>query len=112
VRILDQTCGKQGTMDDFWTFNDQSIDPEYDNSDKGDNIPPFDDNGAVNYPDWYKNASGGDCPWCKDGEMSEFDPQDDDDAVMWLCSGHIAEFMGMSIDGVKRMESELYADRQ
>jgi hypothetical protein len=72
----------------------------------------YEDNGAVNYADWYKNASGGDCPWCKDGEMSEFDPSDDDEAVMWLCSGHIAEFMGMSIDGVKRMDSELYQDRQ
>lgn len=59
--------------------------------------------------DWHKTPAGDDCPWCK-SDMSDFEPEDDDDAVMTLCRGHAAEFMGLSLDGMDRMDSEMLAD--
>lgn len=85
------------SSDDFWTYNSQSIDPEYDNSDKGDNMSD---------KDWHVTASGGKCAWCTDGLCSPFEPEDSDDADMHLCRGHVAEYEGLSLDGLDRMESE------
>jgi len=59
--------------------------------------------------DWYKSASGNPCPWCAD-DNSEFEPFDSDDADATLCRGHVAEFEGMSLDGLDHMESEIRKD--
>lgn len=62
-------------------------------------------------PDWYTTASGDDCPWCLDPE-SEFEPFDSDDADQTLCRAHVAEYEGLSLDGLDRMESEQAKDMQ
>ena len=59
--------------------------------------------------DWYKTPAGNDCAWCAD-ENSEFEPMDSDDADMNLCRGHVAEFEGLSLDGLDRADSELWKD--
>lgn len=49
------------------------------------------------------------CPWCLDPE-SEFEPFDSDDADQILCRAHVAEYEGLSLDGLDRADSEMYAD--
>lgn len=56
--------------------------------------------------DWFTTPSGDKCAWCKDGLSSPFEPEDSDDADMHLCRGHVAEYEGLSLDGLDRMESE------
>jgi hypothetical protein len=61
--------------------------------------------------DWYLTPSGDKCPWCVAyPQMSDFEPEDDEDAEMTLCRGHLAEFSGLSLDGLDRMESEQLYD--
>ena len=55
---------------------------------------------------WHVNPSGDKCPWCKDGLSSPFEPEDEDDALMHLCTGHAAEYAGMSVDEMDRRDSE------
>jgi hypothetical protein len=57
--------------------------------------------------DWYTTASGDACPWC--GGI-DYEPFDSDDADQNLCRGHVAEFEGLSLDGLDRMESEQAKD--
>lgn len=52
---------------------------------------------------WYQAPSGSDCLWCHD-ENTGYEPFDDDDAEVELCRGHLAEFLGTSIDGLDRMD--------
>lgn len=49
------------------------------------------------------------CPWCADPD-SEFEPFDSDDADAVLCRYHVAEFEGLSLDGLDHMEDEIRAD--
>jgi hypothetical protein len=44
------------------------------------------------------------CPWCKDGLASPYDPDEDD--ARRLCRSHLAEYEGLSLDGLDRMEAE------
>ena len=60
--------------------------------------------------EWFKTPAGDDCPWCKDGEASEHDPFDADDAHATLCRGHEAEWHGASLEGLDRMEEGIRAD--
>lgn len=48
------------------------------------------------------------CPWC-DG--SDYEPGDDIEAARLLCRPHLAEYDGLSLDGLDRMEREQAADR-
>lgn len=57
--------------------------------------------------DWYKTPSGDDCGWCAG---SDFEPLDSDDAAGMLCRGHVAEYEGLSLDGLDRMEAAERAD--
>lgn len=50
------------------------------------------------------------CPWCADPN-SEFEPFDSDDADMILCRGHVAEYEGLSLDGLDRADSEMWKDQ-
>lgn len=61
-------------------------------------------------PDWYTTASGDDCLWC--GRGIDYEPFDSDDADQKLCRGHVAEYEGLSLDGLDRMESEQVKDMQ
>jgi hypothetical protein len=61
--------------------------------------------------DWHVTASGGKCPWCKDGLSSPFEPEDEDDADMSLCRGHAAEYAGLSLDGMDHRDSEEMYDQ-
>lgn len=49
------------------------------------------------------------CPWCLD-QTSEFEPFDSDDADATLCRAHVAEYEGLSLDGLDRMEAEQAKD--
>lgn len=71
----------------------------------------YEPNQDMSENDWHVTPSGGKCPWCKDGLTSPFEPQDEDDAYMSLCRGHAAEYAGLSVDGMDRRDSELYADQ-
>lgn len=62
--------------------------------------------------EWYKNPSGDPCPWCKDGDASPFEPDDDDDAEQLLCRGHLAEYLGESLASLDRMEAAEHADME
>jgi hypothetical protein len=96
--------GNEGhDSDDYVPYYADS--PDYDISDK----------------DWYTTPSGDNCPWCEaagmvarvtNWDMPDFEPEDEDDALMSLCRGHAAEYMGLSLDGLDHMESELYQDQQ
>jgi hypothetical protein len=59
-------------------------------------------------PDWYKTSAGDDCAWCGGGP--DYEPFDSDDADARLCRGHVAEFEGLSLAGLDRMESEMRKD--
>lgn len=59
--------------------------------------------------EWDKSASGTECPWCAD-DNSEFEPFDSDDADATLCRGHVAEFEGLSLEGLDRWEADIRAD--
>jgi hypothetical protein len=50
------------------------------------------------------------CTWCNDPN-SEFEPFDSDDADQTLCRAHVAEYEGLSLTGLDRMESEMEADQ-
>lgn len=50
------------------------------------------------------------CPWCLD-QTSEFEPFDSDDADATLCRAHVAEYEGLSLDGLDRMEAEQAYDQ-
>lgn len=89
---------------DGWIGDSDDYTPYYADTYESD-IP------VKNDKDWYFTPSGHKCPWCKDGLESSFEPEDDDDARMSLCRGHAAEFMGLSLDGLDRMESELAYDQ-
>jgi hypothetical protein len=57
--------------------------------------------------DWYVTTSGEPCAWCAD---SDYQPFDSNDADAMLCRGHVAEYEGLSLDGLDRMESEQAKD--
>lgn len=61
-------------------------------------------------PDWFTTPSGDQCPWCADSE-DNFEPFDSDDADATLCRGHVAEFEGLSLDGLDHADSEMYRDQ-
>jgi hypothetical protein len=62
--------------------------------------------------DWYTTPSGDKCPWCEAyPTVSEFEPEDDDDAEMSLCRGHAAEYAGLSLDGMDRRDAEEMYDQ-
>ena len=63
----------------------------------------------IGYTEWHTNPSGDDCAWCAD-ENTEFEPSDSDDAMQTLCRGHYAEYEGLSLDGLDRMEAAERAD--
>lgn len=58
--------------------------------------------------DWTYTASGDACLWCKG---TDYEPSDSDDADQTLCRGHVAEYEGVSLDGLDRMEAEQAYDR-
>jgi hypothetical protein len=60
----------------------------------------YEPNQDMSVDDWHVNPSGGKCPWCKDGLSSPFEPEDQEDAEMYLCTGHAAEYAGLSIDAL------------
>jgi hypothetical protein len=60
--------------------------------------------------EWFHNPSGDQCPWCEDADTN-FEPFDMDDAEMVLCRGHVAEWLGVSLDGLDRMDAAEAADR-
>lgn len=49
------------------------------------------------------------CPWCQD-DNSGYEPADDIEAHSRLCRTHEAEYNGLSVDGMERMESAIRAD--
>ncbi len=50
------------------------------------------------------------CAWCADPN-SDFEPFDSDDADQTLCRPHVAEYEGLSLAGLDRMESKMEADQ-
>lgn len=50
------------------------------------------------------------CPWCRDGESSEYVPEDDDDAQMVLCAAHAAEALGTSENMLIRSNDQASMD--
>jgi hypothetical protein len=50
------------------------------------------------------SVPAGDCAWCKGYE--DFEPFDSDDADQTLCESHVAEFEGVSLDGLQRMAQQ------
>jgi hypothetical protein len=61
--------------------------------------------------DWNTNPRHGSCPWCRAPE-EEYEPFDNIEAESELCRGHLAEYLGTSLDGLDRMESEMRKDRE
>lgn len=48
------------------------------------------------------------CPWCRGLDT---EPLDDDDAVsLGFCRTHLAEFLGLSVNGLDRADHELALD--
>jgi len=94
------------------TWDDHSI--EHTMHDSDGYTPHYVDDGAGNLPspddpEWWTAPSGDPCPWCQDIN-SDVEPEDDDDAEMLLCRGHLAEYTGVSLNGLDRMEDEQYRD--
>lgn len=48
------------------------------------------------------------CPWCHGND--DYEPFDGEDAARVLCRGHEAEYHGLSLDGLDRMEAGERAD--
>lgn len=49
-----------------------------------------------------------DCAWCNGND--DFEPFDSDDADQTLCRIHVAEYEGVSLDGLDRMGAGIQAD--
>lgn len=49
------------------------------------------------------------CAWC-DNPSTEWEPMDDIEASNNLCRDHVAEYHGLSVDGLERMEGAERAD--
>jgi hypothetical protein len=49
------------------------------------------------------------CPWCAD-ESTDWEPLDSTEALARLCRPHVAEYEGVSLDGLDRMEADERAD--
>jgi hypothetical protein len=73
--------GNVRSADDLYSYNDQS--------------------------DWHMTASGGTCLWCG---HKNYDPFDGYDAEQKLCRGHLAEYLGESLDSLDRAEMQAFAD--
>lgn len=57
--------------------------------------------------EWEFTASGNRCAWCAG---TDYEPFDSDDADATLCRGHVAEFEGVSLEGLDRWEDAIRAD--
>lgn len=49
------------------------------------------------------------CPWCLH-QNSNFEPFDSDDADASLCRTHVAEYEGLSLNGLDRADDEMARD--
>lgn len=66
--------------------------------------------GEYHWHDWNVTPYGKNCLWC--GDNPDYEPGDDVEAAEKLCRGHLAEFTGVSIDGLDRAERAAHADME
>jgi len=62
-------------------------------------------------PDWRYAGDSSDCAWCAD-EDSSFEPFDAIHAGEKLCRGHLAEYLGESLDSLVRAEKAALHDME
>lgn len=60
---------------------------------------------SLRNPEWHTTPSGDDCLWCA-GSAAE--PADNAETL--LCRGHLAEYLGESLDSLDRAEADARAD--
>lgn len=81
--------------------------PYYADIEYEENLPDSD----MSEKDWFTTTDGLKCHWCKDGLSSPYEPSDSKDAEKHLCRGHVAEYEGLSLDGLDRRDDEEMYDQ-
>jgi hypothetical protein len=61
----------------------------------------------ITLADWDKTPAGDPCAWCTGGNA---EPDDEIDAQDKLCRGHLAEYLGESLESLDRAEMEAFHD--